>query len=196
MIAVLTPEQDHPEEHDWLNCLLENGLEYCHIRKYGLDKEGMRTYLGKIHRSYRDRLILHAHHDLATEFDIRRLHIREEERLKKKYEAFGSGYVLSTSVHAIADFNVLGGEWNYAFFSPMYPSISKSGYGVAQQVRHTLSQRQNQRVKLIGLGGIDDQNCQEIYEAGADGIALMGGLWQHDNPLAVFLRCRKKDQSY
>ncbi|SFS45926.1 thiamine phosphate synthase [Sphingobacterium wenxiniae] len=196
MIIALTPEHNLQKEHYWLNRLLENGLEYCHIRKYQLDKKSMQNYIGEIDKSYRDRLVLHTHHDLAEEFNIHRLHIREVERQNESYTYLNGNYILSTSTHSTTDFNTLDNRWQYAFLSPIYPSISKPGYGVVQHVRDTLSHRQNHNTKLIGLGGVDASNCHHLYQMGIDGIALMGALWQNNNPLAVFLKCKKKNLSY
>lgn len=194
MIIVLTPEQEIEREHYWINLLLGHGLERCHIRKYGLDDEAMYSYICEIEPRYRNRLVLHSHFHLAHECGIGRLHFPEKARLKKHHLAFQTDYACSTSVHAITDFNMLGSEWSYAFLSPVYPSISKSGYGEKWNVLHEFSKKQNDTVKLIALGGIHPQNYRDAYSAGADGIALMGAVWQESNPLTVFLKCRKRDQ--
>jgi len=77
------------------------------------------------------------------------------------------------------------------FLSPVFPSISKAGYGVNNTVLNELKQKNNPLIQLIGLGGIHPENCRKVLENGADGIALLGSIWQSNNPLNTFLSCRK-----
>lgn len=194
MIIVLTPEQKTEREHYWLNALLEHGLELCHIRKYELDDEGMHAYIKEIAPRYRERLVLHSHFHLADRWGIGRLHFSEKNRLKRYHLNVRQEYSCSTSVHSMDDFNALEPEWSYAFLSPVYPSISKPGYGKTRNVLPEFAARQNEDVKLIALGGIHEQNCRDAYRAGADGIGLSGSIWQASNPLDIFLKCRNRGQ--
>lgn len=194
MTIVLTPEQEVEQEHYWINRLLEHGLECCHIRKYDLDEKGMRDYIDKISPCYRKQLVLHSHFHLAGEYGMTRVHFSEKARIDECHLIFQDNYLCSTSVHTMTDFNALGPEWSYAFLSPVYPSISKPGYGKGRGMLCEFPAKQNSQVKLIALGGVDVLNYSAVYRAGADGIALMGAVWQNDNPLNVFKQCRQRDQ--
>lgn len=186
MIIVLTPEQQVPNEQNMLRQLFEAGLQHFHIRKYRLTDREMKTYLGAIAPEFHRRLALHSHYHLAKEYGISRLHFREEDRLGNRHLPYKNEYHLSTSVHDITAFNHLDKQWKYAFLSPMYPSISKQGYGASQAVLPTLSQRNNRHCQLIGLGGIDEHNFKAVLKQGADGIALLGGIWQAPDPVTVY----------
>lgn len=77
--------------------------------------------------TFRHRLVLHSHHQLALEFGINRIHFTEknrvatsEEHLKKWKEKFS----LSTSIHQMSDFEELSSVFDYAFFDPIFESIS------------------------------------------------------------------------
>lgn len=194
MTIVLTPEQEVEQEHYWINRLLEHGLECCHIRKYDLDEKGMRDYIDKISPCYRKQLVLHSHFHLAGEYGMTRVHFSEKARIDECHLTFQDDYLCSTSVHTMTDFNALGPEWSYAFLSPVYPSISKPGYGEGRGMLCEFPAKQNSQVKLIALGGVDVLNYSAAYRAGADGIALMGAVWQNDNPLNVFKQCRQRDR--
>ncbi|MCL1690787.1 thiamine phosphate synthase [Elizabethkingia anophelis] len=192
MIIVLSPEQEPEQEVYWINELLAGGLDYFHVRKYWLSEEAMCSYISQINEDYRDRLILHSHYNLAEEFGIVRLHFREESRLNKEQVNFQGKYILSTSTHSIEEFNTLGKEWTYAFLSPVFPSISKQGYGAHCNVLNDLKQRTNKNVQLVGLGGIDEHNIDIVLKSGVDGVAMLGNIWQSSNPLQVFLNCKNK----
>lgn len=186
MIIVLTPEQHVPNEQDILRQLFEAGLQHFHIRKYWLTDREMKTYLDAIAPEFHRRLVLHSHYHLARDYGISRLHFREEDRLAERHKNYKNDFSLSTSVHEITAFNRLEVTWQYAFFSPMYASISKKGYGREHTNLSSLSERTNQQCQLVGLGGIDASNFEAVLKQGADGIALLGGIWQAADPVKVY----------
>lgn len=186
MIILLTPEQHVPNEQDILRQLFEAGLQHFHIRKYWLTDREIKTYLDAIAPEFHRRLVLHSHYHLARDYGISRLHFREEDRLANRHLSYKNEYNLSTSVHDITAFNHLDETWQYAFLSPIYPSISKQGYGIGFAVLATLSQKNNKHCQLIGLGGIDARNFEAVLKQGADGIALLGGIWQAPDPVTVY----------
>ena len=93
------------------------------------------------------------------------------------------------------------------FYSPVFASISKPGYGpavsldlVAQQVAAIRGRQaalpqgrlpQDRLPLLIGLGGVSADNVALLQQAGFDGAALMGALWQTPNALSVVKAIRK-----
>jgi thiamine-phosphate pyrophosphorylase len=186
MIVIISPEEPALNETAFVNSFFENGLDLFHVRKYGFSDTEMQRYLNAIDLKFRNQIVSHSHFHLAKELGIHRLHFREAERMKKSYLSFPD-YTLSTSVHSIEDFNALDKVWKYAFLSPVFPSISKSGYGEHTSVLDDLKRRSNTEVGLIGLGGIDQNNYKSVL---ADGVALLGSIWISDNPLNAFLKCR------
>lgn len=186
MIIVLTPEQEQRNEQDVISQLFEAGLKRFHIRKFRLTDTEMKRYLDAVDPVFCGRLVLHTHYHLARDYGISRLHFREADRANDRHTAYKNDYTLSTSVHDITAFNGLTETWQYAFLSPMYPSISKQGYGAQHTVLPTLCQRSNKHGRLIGLGGIDAQNFKEVIKNGADGIALLGSIWQATDPVTAY----------
>lgn len=186
MIIVLTPEQQVPNEQEVLGQMFEAGLQRFHLRKYWLADNEMKAYLDAIDPVFHQRLVLHSHYHLAKDYGISRLHFREEDRLGNLHIEYKNEYSLSTSVHDIKAFNHLDRTWQYAFLSPVYPSISKQGYGTEFSVLPTLSKRNNTHCLLIGLGGIDERNFEAVLKQGADGIALLGSIWQAPDPVAIY----------
>lgn len=189
MILVISSEQPIEKEHYWIHQLFKKDLDFFHVRKYSFSDDEMKVYLNRIDAVFRHKIVLHSHYHLANDFGIERLHFREESRIKKIFLPYES-FMFSTSVHSIEDFNALGEVWHYAFLSPVFPSISKSGYGKNKTVLDDLKCKNNPDVQLIGLGGIDHINYKQVFEYGADGIALLGSIWQSNHPLNAFLKCR------
>ncbi|MND84595.1 Thiamine-phosphate synthase [compost metagenome] len=167
MIIALTAEEEFASEFQTIHALFEQGLDLLHLRKYHFTDEQMQRYVASIDATYHDRLVLHSHPQLTNS-------------------------ICSTSVHHINQFNTLDKCWNYAFLSPLFPSISKAGYGHHDAVLDQLQSRTNFDVHLIGLGGIKAENCLLSIKAGADGIALLGALWQAPDPIQHFITCKQQ----
>lgn len=190
MILVITPEMTIPNETDLINQMFQEGLDLLHIRKPRITQKEMAEFIRKIDSSLYSQLVLHNHYGLGKDYGISRFHFREQDRKEEKYKPFAGENMISTSVHDITTYNTLGKEWEYAFISPFFPSISKKGYGESSTVLEDVKKRSNQDVKLIALGGIDPENIQKAFEAGADGAALLGSVWESKEPLDAFRKCR------
>ncbi|HIX55511.1 MAG TPA: thiamine phosphate synthase [Candidatus Sphingobacterium stercoripullorum] len=195
MIIGISSEVEVSNEHTTIHQLLGGGMDLFHIRKYQYSDEMIKAYVGRIDPSFRDRLVLHSHLHLAGNLQIKRIHCNEKNRVLG-WPFLRGDFILSTSVHSIADFNRLSEEWTYAFLSPMFPSISKKGYGVKQTVCSKLKERVNFKTKLIGLGGIDSENYKGLRELGADGAALLGSLWHSTQPLKTLRKCKEIDRLF
>ncbi|WP_281631120.1 thiamine phosphate synthase [Flavobacterium luteolum] len=187
------------DEIQMLNSLLEEGLSLLHIRKPDFSELEMAQFIDQIKLEFRSNLILHNHHRLAEDLGIDRFHFSEKERkefpakfpkpCRIKSESF------STSTHSIEDFNSLE-NFDYAFLSPVFKSISKENYYPEKDLFEELKSRRNQHTKIIALGGIDAENIQKTLENGFDDVALLGSIWNNKNPLKQFKLCQQIALSY
>jgi thiamine-phosphate pyrophosphorylase len=190
MIIVITPEEMMKNETELINELFQEGLDLLHIRKPFINSEEMADFIQKIDSEFHHQLVLHSHYDLAKDFNISRFHFREIDRQNDLYKSFADK-TISTSVHDIETFNELNEEWEYAFISPVFPSISKKGYGENSNILNDIKKRTHSNVKLMALGGINENNIHEVFNNGVDGMALLGAIWESDEPLNVFKKCRQ-----
>ncbi|MDH5036461.1 MULTISPECIES: thiamine phosphate synthase [Chryseobacterium] len=190
MILVITPELIVPNETDFINQMFQEGLDLLHIRKPWISRNEMIEFITQIDESFYTQLVLHTYYDLGKEFTISRFHFREIDRQEEMYKSFAKENTISTSVHDIKTYNTLEKEWEYAFISPFFPSISKKGYGLNSTIKEEIKHRNNPDVKLIALGGIHQDNIHEVFDSDADGAALLGAIWESEEPLKVFKKCR------
>lgn len=174
---IITNPISLPDEIPIINQLLSEGLELLHIRKPDYSEEDYRSLLSCIHSYYRNKFVLHQFHSTAEEFGINRLHFSEQKRIETTDWNQYSEYVLSTSVHSIEDFNDLPDCFEYAFFSPVFPSISKTGYASEKNLLEEVKKRTNFQTKLIALGGITNENKQIATDSGFDNVAILGAIW-------------------
>lgn len=187
------------DEIEMLNSLLEEGLSLLHIRKPNFSELEMAQFINQIKLEFRNKLALHHHYDLAEDFGIDRFHFSEKER--KQNSAFPTRFSKpcrskSTSIHSIEDFNSLENDFDYAFLSPVFKSISKENYHPKIDLFEALKLRKNHKTKVIALGGIDSQNIHKTLKNGFDDIALLGSIWNNENPVKQFKLCQKIVLSY
>ncbi len=76
-----------PNEIDTIHSLFENGLELLHVRKPEFSATEMKGFLLEIKSDFRQQLVLHSHHQLATEFGINRIHFTEKTRMEMTDES-------------------------------------------------------------------------------------------------------------
>lgn len=179
-----------PNEMETINTLFEEGLDLLHIRKPDFSEMEMAQFILQIKMEFRDQLVLHQHHSLSAEFGINRIHnpvrvlnsdrINIQEKIK-----------LSTSTHSIEEFNQLPNDLDYAFLSPVFPSISKQNYYSKIDLLEAVKKRTNFNTKLIALGGIASHNIKTVIENGFDDVALLGTIWNSNQPIKNFKLCQQ-----
>lgn len=180
-----------------IHSLFSEGLSLLHVRKPEYTEDQMKLFLSQIKPQFRDRLVLHSHHHVADAFKVFRLHFSETDRIKKRAGFFlYKKSIWSTSTHSIEDFNALDDSFAYAFLSPVFSSISKKGYVSKLDFPIAMQKRTNQKTKLIALGGIQPENMEQALSFGFDDVALLGAIWENDNPVNQFRLCQQTVLSY
>jgi len=198
MIAITNPIPI-PNEIDTIHSLFENGLELLHIRKPEFTELEMKNFIAGIGREFSKQISLHSHHQLALASGIHRIHFSEKRRLEIAEESLKnwkkSGYKLSTSIHNMMDFEQLSNVFDYAFFGPVFESISKPNYASDIDFEKELYHRKNNKTAIIALGGITADKIKTALEYGFDDVALLGTLWNSNHPIENFKQCKKIDLS-
>ncbi|MEW5674779.1 thiamine phosphate synthase [Flavobacterium enshiense] len=192
-MIVITNPTTISNEIKSIHSFFEEGLMRLHIRKPGYSETEMRLFVSAIGLEFANRLVLHSYHHLAEAFEINHIHFPERDR---PHFRASDTFQKSTSVHSMENFNALSNDFDYAFLSPVYPSISKIGYRSEVNLTETIKKRTNFKTKLVALGGIDADNIQQTLENGFDDVALLGTIWNSNNPLENFKKCKQIVHSF
>jgi thiamine-phosphate pyrophosphorylase len=198
-IAVISPENSYPNEHDWMVQLFEAGLSRYHVRKPGMTESEVEKYLMKVPQVWRSKLVLHQGHSLVDLLYLGGWHVKDDAaQLAKAGHLLDSrepGKTLSRSIHSLADLNENLLNWDYVFLSPVFQSISKRNYGSKWEATELTSAVRNFKeaypTRVFALGGVDDSRVQACGQMGFDGVALLGAIWQSRYPLESYLRARE-----
>lgn len=169
--------EDTPLPSSLVETLLETGLDYLYWRKTNLMADP------PPHPSA-ERILVAS----ATPIPgAHRWHVKEREQAALK-----SCAPFSTSIHDLAQWPKWAGRATLVFFSPVFPSISKPGYGpslpleqLQQQIAAIRSAATEPLPQLIALGGVHAGTIARVQQAGFDGAAIMGALWKSSDPVAA-----------
>ena len=191
-LIVISPEAEDARELAVLAELFGAGLMHYHLRKPGWDRVQLAAWLRALPASLHGRVLLHTHHDLASEFSLGGLHDRDQPSRQVCHpigDTLTSGLLLSRAVHALSSLRVFFNSYDRLLLSPVFPSLSKPGHGSAadfdwRELQSILDLPR--RAEVIALGGIDVARVPACQELGFDGVAVLGAIWQADEPLRVF----------
>lgn len=194
-MIVITNPIPIPNEIDTIHSLFENGLELLHIRKPEFTEIEMKNFIAGIGQEFSKQISLHSHHQLVLASGIHRIHFTEKRRIEMAEESLKNwkekGFTLSTSIHKMVDFEKLSNVFDYAFFGPVFESISKPNYISDVDFKKELKQRNNDKTTLIAVGGITSDKIKIALEYGFDDVALLGTIWNGNNSIENFKLCQK-----
>lgn len=171
LIAITVP-YFYPAEATDITHALDNGrFNRVHIRKPDGTEADMRRLLEEIPARLRSRLSLHDFHNLAAEHGIGGIHLNSRNPVAPT-DWRG---LTSRSIHKVEE---IGGiTEDYAFLSPIFPSISKPGYHADFNLAE-LSTRLTPRI--YALGGVSRTRLPLLEKAGFAGAAMLGAAWNRE----------------
>ena len=126
-LVVITREEFTAEEPETILRLLEGGIERIHLRKPAATEPEMRRLIESLPATCYPHLSLHDHLPLAAEYGLGGVHLNGRNPIPPA-EFRG---VVSRSCHSLAELEAAAPTTGYRFLSPIFDSISKSGYRAA-----------------------------------------------------------------
>lgn len=174
-LILLTNEEFFVEEDQIISLLFEEGLDVLHLRKPGSDPVYSERLLTLLPDEYHKQIVVHDHFYLKKEFNLMGIHLNSRN---PKPPAGYKGHV-SKSLHSLEEVTAEKKKFDYVFLSPIFDSISKSGYPSAFD-RTLLESAHKSGVidhRVMALGGVSLQNIPIIKDCGFGGVVIKGDLW-------------------
>jgi len=178
--------------------MLEIGLDAFHLRKPDWTAAQHKQLLDQIPESLHFKIVIHTHYGLAEQYTLKGIHWPALKRQVPPAKAClpavsrQARQPISTSFHDLSELVDPATYYEYCFISPVYDSISKTGYPAKfnkKELQHTLSQTS---LNMIALGGITVDRIQDCKALGFSGVATLGAIWQADSPLESFYQFHSK----
>jgi thiamine-phosphate pyrophosphorylase len=97
----------------------------------------------------------------------------------------GEGALIGLSVHSASEPAAVPAAADYVTLSPIFPSISKPGYGPTLGTQGLADAVAGARVPIVALGGVSADNAASCLAAGAAAVAVMGAVMAAADPEAA-----------
>lgn len=178
-IAITPEEINERNEAAAVRSLLDNGWDKVHLRHPGASRRDMINLLEKIAQEYHPRLVLHGHFDLVNEFNLGGLHLNH--RCPTPPPLYTGP--LSKSCHSIAEIKEcvkIKQKFAYVTLSPIFDSISKSGYKSRFDDKELEKLREITEVPVIALGGVTFERLPQVNRYNFSGFAMLSCIPWND----------------
>ena len=174
IIVITTPNFIKGEEFV-IPHLLQLGVDIVHIRKPSAMREQLALLLDSLPKWCYNQLVVHDCLELANKYNLRGIHLnRRSHTIPKDFK--GS---ISMSCHSLEEVDIKKDMADYVFLSPIFNSISKSGYNSAfsKEELHNAMKQGTIDNKVIALGGVSATNIDTVKDLGFGGAELLGDIW-------------------
>ncbi len=168
----ITSEDLRVDEPVYIQCVLDSGWDWVHLRHPRLNGEQMRFLIEAIDPVYYPRLKLHSHPKLVKECGLGGFHLNFRT---PEVDLSPAKYSLSRSCHTLAELQSPDVDaMDYVTLSPIFDSVSKQGYHAAFTPDELALLPSVPRV--IALGGITPERVPQLQKYPFGGYAVLGYL--------------------
>lgn len=176
-IVISYPDFFAGEADEMIGLLRRDDIWRVHIRKPGYGTDEVCRLIEAIPMEWRHKLSIHDHLQLATECGLGGVH------LNSRNNSIPAGWhgMVSRSLHHIDEIGA--SDYDYAFLSPIFPSISKPGYSPilsTDEIKRTVNG------KICALGGVTEERLEEVERMGFGGAAFLGNVWRRKINMDAF----------
>jgi thiamine-phosphate pyrophosphorylase len=186
-LVLLTPPGPHPQERAVIECWLEGTLDArLHLRRPTWTLPETAAWLRQLPASWLPRIVVHAFPELVAEFGLGGCHLTATARAAGPRPVLPPGATLSTALHTLEEVRVEAAGYDYVLLSPIFNSISKSGYEAAFSPETVAPElRRLPQARVLALGGVTAAHLLQLQAAGFAGAAVLGSVWQAAQPVAA-----------
>lgn len=174
-LIVITTDSLIDRECVVLNKLFAQGMPTLHLRKPLATVGNVEQLLLGVDPAYYNRIVLHDHFILADRFHLKGIHLNRRNPDRPPFKISS----VSCSCHSIDCIASSNNRFDYLFLSPIFDSISKSGYahGFSNVELQEASHRGVINEKIVALGGVEGRTMPLAAQYGFGGVAVLGALW-------------------
>lgn len=169
-IAITSPDFVEGEAARISEILRNGEADIVHIRKPGWDEVRTELLIREIPADLYPRLKFHDHFQLLSRFPLAGVHLNS-----RNPEAPANAASVSISFHSIEQLDAAT-HYDYVTLSPVFDSISKTGYRSAFSLKEIAPVIKGKRV--VALGGVTPDRIPLLRDAGFFGAAMLGYFWK------------------
>ena len=193
LYAILDPEQTRgrPAQRV-LAALLEAGVSILQLRVKSLppvDFLELAKQARAVTRAHGCQLIINDRVDIALACDADGVHLGQDDLPLSAGRKLMGQKIIGISTHDLDQARAAERAGaDYIGFGPMFGTRTKAtgyearGPEMLQQIRGAVT------LPIVAIGGITEANVQEVWQAGADSVAIIGDVLHDNDPGAKALR--------
>jgi thiamine-phosphate pyrophosphorylase len=198
-VVVVSPADGNADTPRTVEALFLAGLVRYHLRKPDWNAQQTAAWLEAMPARWWSRVVLHRHHEVAKAFRTS-VHLRDDgSPALDAPPHVPKSCIVSRSCHDLVSVRRSLGRYDAVFFGPVYPSLSKPGYGPSPNetfadLRRLLATRTEaeQRTEVVAIGGVTSGHLVQCRQLGFDAVAVLGAVWQAPDPCAAFVNLRNE----
>ncbi len=165
---------------------LLGGVKIIQIREKGLplpDYIRLASEALKMTRAHDAFLIINDSVEVITAIGADGLHLGQEDMpVKEARKIVGQDVIIGVSVKTAEEaIRAEEGGADYLAVNGVFPTGTKEDIGYLPGLEGVTKIRQSTHLPVVGIGGINLQNCRSVIEAGAHGIAVVTAITMSDD---------------
>jgi thiamine-phosphate pyrophosphorylase len=179
---------------DQIEKLIEGGATFIQLReKYMSPKEFYADAKAAIEiaRAANVKIIVNDHVDIALALKADGVHLGQDDLAPEfARKILGENAIVGFSTHSVGQaIEALKFPVDYIAIGPVFATKTKAnpdavvGIDGVKKVREAIGD-----FPLVAIGGITLENCREVFEAGADSIAVIGDLLKDEKNITEKMR--------
>lgn len=188
MLLLITNQYNVKDEAKIIQQIASFDSCFIHVRKPNYSLSRMKKWLEQFSIKTTQKMMLHQHHQLYADFSIRGIHLKESHKNCVISLSKEPKITLSAAYHNAVEAQQQS-CYDYSVLSPVFDSISKAN------VKGKKFNVQNSKKPIIALGGVDAENMKIARNLGFQGVAVLGSIWQNENPIDAFRTIEKTYQN-
>jgi thiamine-phosphate pyrophosphorylase len=198
LYAILDPEQIMDRDADKvLHDLLAGGARWLQLRVKALPPS---DFLDLAHRartatrSYGCKLIVNDRVDIALACDADGVHLGQEDLSLAVGRKLIGDKIIGISTHDLDQ--AREAEQNgadYIGFGPMFGTSTKDTGYTARGVEMLRKIRAGVNLPIVSIGGINEQNVQQVWQAGSNSAAIISDILRAENIPAKIARILRQE---
>lgn len=192
-LILMSPSRTQEHETKIVTSLFEHGLETYHLRKPSMNTRDMRAYIEAIPEHFHDRIVIHSHHNLASRFNLKGIHLTRTH-IKRKFSTWfrirtlklkRPGITVSTTFHKVGHVYENKKVYDYALIGTIFDGVSGK-FNAGYSEHNLTSAIERSAFPLIARGGISIEHIPVCAQLGFGGMIFYSAVWKQEKPLEAF----------
>ena len=172
-----------------IEAILTAGGRWVMVREKDLPEDELASLVRAIIRLARrvgGGVVVNTWASVAAACEADGVHLPQGLSVAEARRIVGPGRWVGVSTHNLEEaLRAVEEGADYITLSPIFPSVSKPGYGPALGVETLRMVARAVSIPVVALGGITPENARACREAGAAGIAVLGSVMTAEDPGAI-----------